>query len=90
MELARHDTILKYSALHLHKRDRNQLKRSGYASADLFSPSVSSVLNRVENKYQQNRYPRDNKRIFNSRIGCSNYGHISHVPPPKTEKHALG
>ena len=47
LELARWDSILKFSAPHLHEHDRNHLRRSGFKSVDLFLPSV---LNSVENK----------------------------------------
>ena len=45
LEVARRDSILKYSAPHLHEHDRNRLRRSGFKSVDLFS---HSVLNSVE------------------------------------------
>ena len=48
LELARRDTILKFSTPQLHEHDRNRLRRSGFTSTDLFSPLV---LNSVENKY---------------------------------------
>ena len=38
MELDGRDTILRYSAPHLHEHDRNCLRRSDCTSADLFSP----------------------------------------------------
>ena len=53
MKMARRDTMLKYSASHLHEHGRNCL-RSGFTSADLFSPSD---LNSVENKYERERSP---------------------------------
>ena len=78
MQLARRDTILKYSAPHLHEHDRNRLRRSGFTSTDLFSPSV---LNNVENKYERSRSPKrqkmDSKPIFNSRKGRSDYNNSS-------------
>ena len=55
MELARQDTILKYSALHLNKHDRNCLRRSGFTPTDPFSPSV---LNNVENNNKCSRSPK--------------------------------
>ena len=58
MQLARRDTILKFSAPHLHEHDRNRLRRSGFTSTDLFSPSV---LNNVENKYERSRSPKRQK-----------------------------
>ena len=45
LELAHRAFILKYSAPHLQEHDRNCLRRSGFKSVDLFSPSV---LNSVE------------------------------------------
>ena len=58
MELACRDSILKYSPPHLHKHDRNCLRRSGFKFVDLFSPSV---LNSVENKYERDRSPKRQK-----------------------------
>ena len=55
LELARRDTILKFFAPQLHEDDRNRLRRSGFTSTDLFSPSV---LNSVENKYDRKRSPK--------------------------------
>ena len=37
MQLARRDSILKYSAPHLHEHNRCRLRRSGFTSTDLFS-----------------------------------------------------
>ena len=78
MQLARRDTILKFSAPHLHEHDRNRLRRSGFTSTDLFSPSV---LNNVENKYERSRSPKrqkmDSKPIFNSRKGRLDYNTAS-------------
>ena len=78
MQLARRDTILKYSAPHLHEHDRNRLRRSGFTSTDLFSPSVP---NNVENKYERSHSPKrqkmDSKPIFNSRKGRSDYNSSS-------------
>ena len=65
---------MKYSAPHLHEHDRNHLRRSGFTSMDLFSPSV---LNNVETKYECSHSPKrqkmDSKPIFNSRKGRSDY-----------------
>ena len=72
MELAHRDSILKYSAPHLHEHDRNRLRRSGFKSVDLFSPSV---LNSVENKYERERSPKrqklDNRSAYSSRKSSS-------------------
>ena len=68
LELARRDTILKFGAPQLHEHDRNCLRRSGFTSTDLFSPSV---LNSVENKYNRERSPKrqklDNRSSYTSR-----------------------
>ena len=58
LELAKRDTILKFCAPQLHEHDRNRLRRSGFTSTDLFSPSV---LNSVENKYDRKRSPKRQK-----------------------------
>ena len=72
MELAHRDSILKYSAPHLHEHDRNRLRRSGFKSMDLFSPSV---LNSVENKYERDRSLKrqklDNRSGYSSRKNSS-------------------
>ena len=65
LELACRDSILKYSAPHLHEHDRNHLNRSSFKSVDLFSP----VLNSFENKYERDRSPKRQK--LNSRSGYS-------------------
>ena len=74
MQLARRDTILKYSAPHLHEHDRNRLRRSGFTSTDLFSPSV---LNNVKINTERSRSPKrqkmDSKPIFNARKGRSDF-----------------
>ena len=74
LELARRDTILKFCAPQLHEHDRNRLRRSGFTSTDLFSPSV---LNSVENKYDRGRSPKrqklDNRSSYTSRKSTS-YG----------------
>ena len=72
MKQARRNTILKYSAPHLQEHDRNQLRRSGFTSTDLFSPSV---LNNVENKYERSRYPK--RRQIEGHI--LSYTHVSKV-----------
>ena len=66
LELACRDSILKFSAPHLHEHDRNHLRRSGFKLVNLFSPSV---LNSVENKYERDRSPKRQK--FDSRSGYS-------------------
>ena len=72
LELACIDSILKYSAPHLQEHDRNHLRRSGFKSVDLFSPSV---LNSVENKYERDRSPKrqklDSRSGYSSRRGSS-------------------
>ena len=77
LELARRDTILKLCAPQLHEHDRNRLRRSGFTSSDLFSPSV---LNSVENKYDRDRSPKrqklDNRSSYASRKSTS-YGQNS-------------
>ena len=55
MELARRNTIRKYSAPHLNKHNRNYLKRF---KEDLFS---LSVLNSIENKYERDRSSKKQK-----------------------------
>ena len=74
LELARRDTILKFSAPQLHEHDRNHLCRSGFTSTDLFLPSV---LNSVENRYDRDRSPKrqklDSRSTYSSRRGTS-YG----------------
>ena len=62
MQLTRRDTILKYSSPHLHEHYRNRLTRSGFTSADVFSPSV---LNNVENKFNAVVSQRGRKWIQN-------------------------
>ena len=77
LELARRDTILKFSAPQLYKHDRNRLHRSGFTSTELFSPSE---LNSVENKYDRERLPKrqklDNRSSYASRKSTS-YGQNS-------------
>ena len=63
LELARRDTILKFSSPQLHEHDRNRLCRSGFTLTDLFSPSV---LNSVENKYNRERSPKRQKLVNRS------------------------
>ena len=58
LELARRDTIFKFSAPQLHEHNRNRLRRCGFTPADLFSPSV---LNSVENKCDRDRSPKRQK-----------------------------
>ena len=52
LQLARRDTTLKQCAPHLHKHNRNHLRRSGFMSRDLFSPAI---LNAVEKKLEKER-----------------------------------
>ena len=66
LELARRDSILKTCAPQLSEHDFNRLRRSGFRSKDLFSPTT---LNEVEDKYA--RTPKiqktDSRPMFSSR-----------------------
>ena len=65
LELARTDSILKLPAPRLHEHDGNHLRRSGFTSMDLFSPSV---LNSVKNKYERESHQRDKNWIIDLAI----------------------
>ena len=44
LKQARRDTTLKQAAPHLHEQGRNRLRRSGFMSQDLFSPSILDAI----------------------------------------------
>ena len=84
LELARRDTTLKVAASHLHEHDRNRLRRSGFMSQDLFSPSI---VDAVEKKLEKERCPKrqkvDHKPIFQSKRSYNGGGSSSgstHTP----------
>ena len=70
LELARRDSILKFSAPHLYEHDRNRLHRSGFKPADLFLPSL---LNGMENTWERSpkRQKLDSRSGYSSRRGSS-------------------
>ena len=68
LQLARRDTTLKQCAPHLHEHDWNRLRRSGFMSADLFSPAIlNAVEKKLEKERSSKRQKQDVKPIFQSK-----------------------